>query len=261
MTTAPAATAAWLDSYRRSLRDSLSAARADGFHSIVASTTQPDLNPRDFGDTARRHLAKHLRDLGLGLGALATPWPGRGLADPALGDERLAHFRQSLELCAALKVDCLTATLAGLGGEQPDPLALEALRAVADLADRTGVGVALHSPGDDSLRAAAQIRALGCPGVQLALDTAGTPIRATSAAPLAGCIGMAQLRDVRRGGERVEEVEFGQGDVDFAQFLAMLAETGCSGPLTVRRDGDAGVDALRRGRDYIESLLARAPRR
>ena len=64
--------AAWLDSYRLNLRDSLAAAERDGFRGVLISTTRADLNPLDFGASARRHFAKHLRDRGLTLGALTT---------------------------------------------------------------------------------------------------------------------------------------------------------------------------------------------
>jgi sugar phosphate isomerase/epimerase len=259
--TSSAAPAAWLASYRRELRAALAAARGDGYRRIVASTLQPDFNPREFGATARRHFAKHLRDLGLGLDALALPWSGGGLADAQRGDERLAQLRATLELCGDLGVRRATATVAGLGGEQPDALAGGALAAVADLADRTGIQVALHVPGADPVAAATAIGRLGCPGVRLALDSA-SPLTVQSGIALSGMIGLAQLRDVRRAAGTVEEVEFGQGDVDFEAVLGVLSEAGGDAPLVIRRDApDAGVDALRQGREYIQSLLIRPRRR
>lgn len=255
------APAAWLESYRHDLKDALAAAQADGFRHVTLSTIRPDLDLHDFGATARRHFAKHLRDRGLTLDALSTPWAGRGLTDPRHVEQRLAHLEATLKLCADLGVRRVTTPLAGLDGEQPDPLAAEALRAVADRADRIGVRVALAPVAAEPGCAANHLRRIGCPGLRLALDTAASAGPA-DAIRLAGLVELVQLRDVRRMGERIEEVEFGEGEVDFARVLGVLAEAGCDGPLVIRREAaGASVDALRRGREYIESLLLRTGRR
>ena len=262
MTLPSAGPAAWLDSYRLNLRDSLAAAERDGFRGVLISTTRADLNPTDFGASARRHFSKHLRDRGLTLGALTAPWSGAGLADPQYAEERIAHLRATLELCADLGVRRAVATLGGLGAEQPEDLAAEALRSVAELADRSGVQIAIHGSAADPAVVASHVRRLGCPDVKVAVDTASGALDASSAGSLAGLVGVVQLRDVVRSRNQVEEVEFGAGEVDFAEVLGLLAEAGSSGPLVLRRDAPgAGVDALRRGREYIESLLARSARR
>ena len=62
-------------------------------------------------------------------------------------------------------------------------------------------------------------------------------------------------------GERVEEVPFGQGVVDFRALLAQVAAGPTDARLIVRHDGAGGVDALRQGREYMESLVGRPKRR
>jgi sugar phosphate isomerase/epimerase len=135
-------------------------------------------------------------------------------------------------------------------------LAEEALAAVAELADRVGVAVAIQ-PGAGELAAAAELLSrLDCRRLGLALDSAATTDIAALRESAGASLGAVQLRDVRRVGGELEEVEFGRGDVDFANLLGTLSELGYSGSLAVRRDAAVlPVDAMRQGRDYVRSLM------
>jgi len=66
-------------------------------------------------------------------------------------------------------------------------------------------------------------------------------------------IGTAYLRDVQHRGGQLVEVPCGQGVVDFAAILGGAGDA----VLVIRRDAGAGIDALRPGREYIESLCGR----
>jgi sugar phosphate isomerase/epimerase len=247
--------AAWLDSYRLQLRSALQRASADGFHVIQAGAAR-ELDPHDFSRSASRHLTRYLRDLGLSLNALAAEFPGLGLADPHLAEQRLDHLRRMLELGTQLRVPRVGTRICGLAGEASRPLAQEALQVVADLADRSGIVIAIQPAQDDPWLLAERLRALGCPNLGIALDSATWQPVPERAAALAELVGMVHLRDVRRVGDRIEEVAYGEGAVDFAALLGLLAEGGYAGALTVRRDAAAvGIDAMRQGRDYVEALL------
>jgi sugar phosphate isomerase/epimerase len=256
----PAELAAWLDSYPLSVKDALHAAAADGFRAITANVARGDLDPRELTRSARRHLSRYLRDLGLRLGSIAVEWPDLGLADPRHSDQRADQLRLALELCADLGVTRAAVTLAGFGSEAHRPRALEMLGVVAGLADRFDVAVAVQGGTDDPGGAVEPIRALACPGLRLGIDTACLPADAQQMAPLAGLAGSAFLRDVRRVGAQLEETPFGQGQVDFPVVLALLEAGGYAGPLIVRRAAPA-VDALRQGREYIAALMNRPIRR
>ncbi len=254
----PPELAAWLASYRVRLRDALQQAARDGFHLLHATATEPDLDPRDLTPSAERHLARTVRDLGLRLDCLALPYPGRGLADPAAAEARVDALRRTLELCRTLGVPRAAVRLSGFEDDATRPLARELLGVVADLADRTGTSVALHGAPASLAAAAAPVRALQLPLVRLGLDTGQLGSDTPAIAPYADLLGSVHLRDVRRAGERMEEVPFGAGEVDFRDLLARLAGSDYAGPLVICRSPSAPViDALRQGREYMAGLIER----
>lgn len=257
---AAAELAAWLDSYGVVLRDSLRVAASQGYRLARANTASGELDPRAFTDSARRHLRKYLRDIGLQLDGLSLHYAGAGLADAATAAERLARLKGTLELCAALDVRHAGVSLGGFDDPRSAGLAREMVGEVADLADRIGVRTAILVPAGAWESAGAHVRRLGCPALRLAVDTAALP-SADALAAAADLLGDVHLRDVRPVGERVEEVPFGQGVVDFRALLAQVAAGPTDARLIVRHDGAGGVDALRQGREYMESMIGRPERR
>jgi sugar phosphate isomerase/epimerase len=254
----PTALSVWLDAYPAGLRDALDRAAAQGFTAVEPNAARPDFDPRSFGASARRHLQKYLRDLGLRFDTIALQHPGGGLVDPARADERLAQFRQTLALCRDLGVARASIRVAGLADPATAGSAAELLAEVADQADRTGILTHVYAPQDPPAKLTECIARLGCPHLALGLDTAqGLPHEL--AAGVTGLLGQLYLRDVQRSGDRATEVPLGQGDVDFRAWLAALAGAERSPLLVVRREPGPGVDALRRGREYIQSLLPAEP--
>lgn len=246
--------AAWLAAYPLDFKNALNAARHDAFRSVHADTLRADFQPQDFSHSARRHVLRYLRDLGMTLDAITAAFPGRGLADAALTEQRLAHLRATVELCTDLGVGSSLVTVSGFADPATAGLAHEVLAATADLADRAGVQLAIQS-ADAPETVAEQIARVGCPNLALAVDTAHTG-RPAALSASGGRIGAVHLRDVRHTGDRVEEVPFGTGEVDFARVLADLGEAAYSGAFVVRRDAaNAPVDAMRQAREYVVSLL------
>lgn len=252
--------AAWLDSYRLPLKDALRVAREQGYRSLYGNSAGAELAPQELSGSARRHLAKYLRDIGARLDGLQPEFAGAGLAEPALAERRLALLADTLAMAADLGTRRAAVNIGGLAGEQPTPLALEMLREAADLSDRCGIALAIHDPAADPERLAERIAALGCPTLGVALDSAATPA-ISAAGALQSHIASVALRDARRTAGGVEETAWGAGGVDFRGWLAALDAAEYDGPLVIRRDGaTAGVDAMRSGFDYIGSLAHRVGR-
>lgn len=249
--------AAWLDSYRADLRSALACAAQQGYRAVQANAAGDELDPREFGDSARRHLRKYLSNLGLQLDSVAVDYAGLGLADPTRANQRVDRLRQTLELCADLGVRRAGVRLGGFEDAATAPLAGELLGVVADLANRYGIAAAVHSPDSTPDASAARIRVLACPQLRMALDTAWPLTTPGGIAGVADLVEVAYLRDVRRSGDQYEEVPFGTGDVDLAGLLAGLAGGACDAALVVRHDAEGGVDALRQGREYMRSLIGR----
>lgn len=249
--------AAWLNAYRSDLRDALSRAAGDGFRAADTAIGRGFLEPADFGASAQRHLRKTLRDMGLRLDGVAVLTPGAGLADPQHASERMDRLRETVALGTALGVPRVTVNLSGFDDPRQGPLATELLAAVAELSDRFGVQIAVHDPLAPPDQTAARLSALGCPTMSLALDTA-RQVGPAQAADVVRMTGALHLRDVRRRQDGFEETAFGEGDVDFREWLAGLAAADRPPALVVRSDGARGVDALRQGREYIERIRAGA---
>lgn len=246
---------ACLNSYRTDLRDALGTAVQQGYRRVEASALHADLNPRDFGESARRHLRKYLSDLGVSVDVLSANFPGLGLGDAARAAQRLDRVKAMLELAGSLRAPRALVSLSGFDDAATRELAGEMLRVVADLSDRHGIEIAVLDPLAKPEAAAERVRALGCPTLRTALDTAH--LAAAPAASAAGLTAAAYLRDVTRGGEGVTEAPFGEGQVDFRGFLSSLAAGGAAPALIVRTDTLRAVDALARGREYISSLCGR----
>lgn len=256
----PTGLSVWLDSYRAGLRESLELAAAHGYRLVHAATTRPDFDPGEFPPSARRHLRKFLRDLGLSIAALAADFPGLGLAEPSQAERRLDHVRDMLALCADLGVRRAGVNLAGLAQNPRSSLPGQMLSEVADLADRIGIETSIHDATTPLTESAGHVRATGCPLLRVAVDS-GRVLDAAGGAPAAGLVGTVYLRDVRRQGEQIEEVPYGRGDVDLPALITLPDVLEGRAGLVVRRLPEAGVDALRQGREYIESLLGRSPAR
>ncbi len=247
--------AVWLDSYRCGARDALATAAEQGYRRVQANTVRGELDPRQLSRSGRRHLRKYLLDLGLELDALAVEHGGFGLAEPAQADQRVDQLRQALELCADLQVRRAGVVLGGFRDQRAAPLAWELLGVVADLADRYHVNVAVRDPSG-AADVAENVRAKACPNLRLAVDTASLATGPQVLAAYAELVGAAYLRDVRLQTDQVEEVPYGQGEVDFRLLLAQL-EAAADPSLVVRRESPGSVDALRQGREYIAAVVSR----
>lgn len=245
----------WLDSYRQSPRTALRLAADHGYHGVQAAAQTGPLAAEELSRSGRRELRRYLVDLGLTLDGLVLFYPGAGLADPAQADARIAQLRRTLELCRDVGVPQAGVTLRGWSDEKRRSLAEELLGVIAEQADRTGVAIGVDA-GREAAQAAEALTALRAAPLGLVVDTASLPADTVDANVLPR-VQTIHLRDVREHGERVEEVDFGAGQVDFRQLLSTLSATAPSARLVVRRDAARAVDALRTGREYIASLLAR----
>ena len=242
-----------LDSYAASLREALARAAGDGFSGVQLDAKQPDLDVSDFGRSAQRHLRAHVETLGVRLDGLMLLWPDAGLADDRRGGERVVALRQTLELARALGIGTVSASI-GAGGAELGCAGHEVLEIAADLADRTGVRVALTPTAGLASAVAAELRSLACPQLALGFDAA-IELEAIRAGETA--IGAVYLRDVRRSAAGLEEVPLGRGQVDFSALAAAVEGAEYHGPLTLRqRPQTDPVDGPRRARETLRSLLA-----
>lgn len=249
--------AAWLNSYKSAVLPALQAARRDGFSAVQLSAAG-ELHPRELTASGRRHLYKILRDLGLHLPSIALEFPGAGLADPASADARIDAFRETLKLCADLRVPLAEVSIAGFEDARHASLARDVLKHAVEQADRGGVRLAIRSHSDDTITLARELGALDCPTAGLALHTDQLSSGSALNEQTVRLVASAALRDGRRVGGEFEETALGRGNVDLPAIVSTLEQEDFQGPLIVRRTSrSAAVDGLRADRDYVAALLSR----
>ncbi len=242
-----------LSAYGLPLRAALELGAEQGFRRVELDALASELDPSAFGESARRHLRKILYDLGLEPAGLSVRFPGVGLADPDTAEQRVDRLRAALELAQRLGAASTVVTLSGFDDARHGRLAEETLRVAADLADRIGAPLCVLDPQSPLQQSAQRVRACRCPALHVAMDTAWH----SGPGGAAEHVGAAYLRDVRRAGQRFEEVDFGSGEVDFRSVLAGLEGAGGGATMILRPEAGGRVDALARGREYIASLSPR----
>ncbi|RMF78389.1 MAG: sugar phosphate isomerase/epimerase [Planctomycetota bacterium] len=246
----------WLDSYRKDIKSALLTAARDGFRCVQLNTSHELFDPRELTTSAKRHLRRTLDDLGLRVDAVSPAFTGRGLADPALADQRADRLRHTLTLCRDLGCPSTFVAIDGLHDPEHAALAREMLAYAANWADGAGVQLAVdprRREAIDALRDA--LDALRAPHVGAMLDTIRHGADPQDLRQLAGRVGVLHVRDGRRAGDAVEETPLGEGELDLAAVLATVAQAGFAAAPAVRLDSPGAVDALRRGRETVESLL------
>ncbi len=245
----------WLGSYGADIRDALQSAAADGFTDVHASALVGTLAPGELSESGRRHIAKIIDGHGLRLDGLALEFPGEGLADAGRADQRLDHLAQTVKLAAKLRASRVVVRVGGFGADGPAPLTRNVLQNAADLADRSGVLVAVLAAEGGTQRAAPHVRAVGCARLAVAVDTLDTPDIAEVEVAVGESLGCVYVRDAKRRGGFVEEAAFGAGEVDFDRLLAWMEQCRSAGPPVVRTSAALSAGGMRRAREALRSRL------
>lgn len=267
-----------VDDLRRDIREALDLARHMGFSAVDARAVSGPLSPGELSESGRRHLRRHLGDLGLRLASLRGPASGPGYADPASGERRIDTARRILDLASALGVPVVTTALgawiepAWLDSSRPEDdsasetesgrrvaaRAREALAILADHADRCGVILAIETAGLPAKSLARLLAERDCPFLAACCDSGGLLMQGEDPArigeALAGRIRSARVRDAQRGSAAApgHETAPGEGHLDVAAFLSGLAQSGYEGDLVVTRsEGGAARQDIERMRDLV----------
>ncbi|RJP39705.1 MAG: sugar phosphate isomerase/epimerase [Phycisphaerales bacterium] len=255
-----------IDDLRLDPRRGFTRAAELGFRAVEVATVAGELAPANLTHSARRHLSRFVRALGLDFTALVGDMPARlRLTDPATNAEVVDRLRDVLILARDLRVPIVTTSVSALthpGTGEPSSHAIDALRQIADDADRTGTIFALRPAGDSAERLARLLDDLNCPAVRICLDPAAMVMSGqdpgavlTSAADQ---VVLSHLRDGTAGSSEHAgaETALGEGEVDLLGHLMLLDVGEYHGPHILRRRcGDRPEGDLQAAKEYVESLL------
>jgi L-ribulose-5-phosphate 3-epimerase len=220
-----------------------------------------ELAPSQLSETGRRDLLRVLRGYELEVASLASSTVA--LAGPDTFDAALAELGALFALSRALGGGIVTVAAGRLPDSPENPLwesMHEGVKALADLASHFGAVAALAAGADSADVMARFLDELDTDSLGVNVHPAGflanshDPIEATRR--LGERIVHTQIRDARRAGPlaHAEETRVGEGQIDWAEWLAALAGVDYSGWLTLQTGlGDdpvahlgAAVEFLRR---------------
>ncbi|MCK6484862.1 MAG: sugar phosphate isomerase/epimerase [Phycisphaerae bacterium] len=254
-----------VDDLRRDPRSGIRVARDLGCGVIELGATGGDVSPENLSSTGRRDLARHVRSLGLTLGALGAESPRGGLIDPRHGERVLDQTLRIIELARDVGAGVVTTAVHAPPPDDTGGLdrLREALATLADRADRTGAILSLTPRGATPLWLLNELKRVGCPQLRACLD-AGDWLAAGAdpvevAATWSDRLGWVLARDATRGapGHPGHEVTPGAGELDPDSLLAGLDGAAYGGPIVLARRG--GDDPLGEFRAAAQAWRSRLP--
>lgn len=264
-----------LDSFRLPLDQAIEQAVAIGAQGFQAYALGGDFAPDALDSSARRALLAKIRSAGLRVSALCGDF-GLGFTDPAKNPELIEKSKRVMELGIDLDTCVVTTHI----GTVPEDSSCETYRIMQDAcgelsraADRLGAHFAVETGPESAERLKAFLDSLGSRGVAVNLDPANLvmvagddPVAAVHTlkdyivhthAKDGRMLHPARRPDGSLDGDPFIELPLGQGDVDFARYLAALEEIGYDGFLTIEREvGDNPAADIRMAADYLRSFMA-----
>jgi sugar phosphate isomerase/epimerase len=218
-------------------RDALRTIARLGAGGVQLYATRGELAAERLSRSARRDLARYIRDLGLTWTAICGDMGGGRLADPARVEQCLERTREVLEMARQVGVPVVTAHAGPIPADENDPTRRQieqAVREIGDFADRVGVIYALETGMESAATLAEVIGPLDNPALGVNYDAANLILRGddpvAGVEPLAGRIVYVHAKDAVAGGEgggRI--VPLGEGQLDYPALLGALEDAGYDG--------------------------------
>ena len=254
-----------INDYRADVRGGLSIASRQAFSAVELGVDRGEVAPANLSESGRRHLARLVANTGMAFAALAQESHGARLADPSRVDEAVTRAAQVLRLAADMHVPVVSHEVGELLdlADAERASALEALRTLAEQAERVGTIYAVRSALADPATIAELVRAVDCPLVRVSVDPGALLMAgydpAEALATLGDRVSLAYVRDAIRGsaGRGGREAGLGAGSLDLPAYLAALSAGGYhTAPILRRAEANDPVAALAADRDRLVSELA-----
>jgi sugar phosphate isomerase/epimerase len=233
-----------VDDFRKPVKIGLQQAADLGFHAVEIGAAQGEVAPEALSDSGRRHLARYVGNLGLRLDALTAHLISGNFGENVIREEHLERTGRILELAKDVHAPIVTARIGRLdedAGSDRYQQILDAVRHLADHADKVGTVFAIETAEADPKDLIAFLKRVDCPMVRAAFDPAelimdgNNPVATVPV--LANHIAIARARDAVTGGARRpgHETSLGSGQLDLIGYLNALEEAGYTGAAVVHR--------------------------
>ena len=269
-----------LDSFKKSIPESLKLAQDMGAQGIQVYATYGELSPKNLTGAKRREFLDMVKDHGLVISALCGDL-GHGFGDPEKNPSLIEDSKRILDLAIELETNIVTTHIGVVPSDASHPryrIMQDACGKLAAYADGLKAHFAIETGPETAATLKGFLDTLHSTGVAVNLDpanfvmvTGDDPVQAVYT--LRDYIVHTHAKDGRKLYDldpeviyRVVESEpvtspafielpLGEGDVAFEPYLKALADIGYRGFLTIERE--VGDDPTRDIRAAVEFLKAR----
>ena len=269
-----------LESFRCDWHEALKKAVGLGLSGIQVYVTRGEFTPEAMTPARRRAFLDEVQSYGLTISALCGDL-GRGFGNPELNPELIEKSKRIVDLAKDLGTDIVT-THIGVVPEDPSHPRYSIMQAacgeLAQYADTMQAHFAVETGPERAVTLKAFLDSLGSRGVSVNLDPANL-VMVTGDDPVQAVYTLKDyivhthakdgrklldrdpeviygiIEDVIQEGRAFIELPLGQGDVDFAAYLAALEDIGYRGYLTIEREvGEDPAGDIRLAADYLRSF-------
>lgn len=249
-----------IDDLKSGVKSGIQIASRIGFTAAEIAADTQEVDPRELGESGRRHLARLVRSGNMTFASLSHNARFADLTNITQLDRAVDSTREAIRLAADMGVPTLSKGLGPLWSinERDRESVVAALQDVSQYAERFGTTLAIHSRfgGSDSL--VELVNKLATPGLQIAID----PGELVSAGidPLAAMnatgeqLALAYVRDAQVGTPEHAgmEVALGQGALDVAAYLAHLSlHKNLPAPILRRSDASNAPSDIATDKQYL----------
>jgi sugar phosphate isomerase/epimerase len=255
-----------VDSLQLGVMDGIRKARSLGAEGVQLYAVSGAMAPENLDAAQRRELLASVSREGMVITALCGDPGGHGFADPILNPARIAHSMRIMELAVDLACSVVTTHIGVIPADRSHPR-YALLQAACDELGRFGDRIGAHFAIETGPESAAVLRTfiedLSSGGVRVNLDPAnfvmvtgqdpveaveilkpyivhthakdGRMLRKTDPEIIYGFFADGGIEDMRME-DYFLETPLGEGQVDFAPYLAALKRVGYDGWLTIERE-------------------------
>ena len=270
-----------LDSFQKSIPESLKIAADMGAKGIQVYSTYGELSPRKLTGSKRRDFLNMVKDHGLVISALCGDL-GHGFGNPEKNPQLIEDSKRILDLAKELETDIVTTHIGVVPSDPSHPrfrIMQDACGELAAYADNLKAHFAIETGPETSATLKGFLDTLQSTGVAVNLDpanlvmvTGDDPVQAVH--NLKDYIVHTHAKDGRKLYDldpeiiyRVVEADpvtnpafielpLGEGDVPFEPYLKALDEIGYRGFLTIEREvGDDPTRDILAAVDYLKARI------
>ncbi len=269
-----------VDSFRLPVREGIKKAAELGADGVQIYATRGEMTPGALSLKQRIELLDYIKSNGLVVSALCGDPGGGGFSHPETNPARIELSKRIIDLAVDLDTNAVTTHVGAIPSDKNHDrykIIYDSCAELGEYADSAGVSFAIETGPEPSMVLKGFIEDLPCTGIKVNFDPANLVMvigeKAEDAvANLAPYIIHTHAKDGRMlskcdpedlyvhhtkswAGAFIE-TPLGEGDVNFAEYLKVLSQSGYKGFLTIEREvGDQPEADIKKAVDFLRKLI------